>query len=52
MKDLRVSDDDLLMLMDAVILYESAMVFTHNSNADSARLCSLRERIRVIYNDL
>lgn len=51
MKDLRVSDGDLLLLMDALNLYESACVFTHNSSFDTSVLKDMREKIRVAYND-
>lgn len=47
MKDLRVTDKDLLLLMDAVNLLESAFIYTHYSHGDSCRLKDLRYEIRA-----
>lgn len=49
MKQLRVSDEDLLLLMDAVNLLESAFVYTHFSHGNSCRLKDLRDLIRTTY---
>lgn len=52
MKNLRVTDKDLLLLMDAVNLLESAFIYTHYSHGDSCRVKELRDRIRVAYNNM
>jgi hypothetical protein len=51
MKELRVTDKDLLLLMDAVNLLESAFVYTHYTHDDFWRTKDLKDRIRVVYND-
>jgi hypothetical protein len=51
MKELRITNEDLLLLMDAVNLMESAFVYTHSSNENSCRLKNLRNLIRIAYED-
>ena len=49
MKDLRVTNEELLLLMDAVNLLESAYVHTHAKEWQNFR--EMRERIRIAYED-
>ena len=49
MKDLRVTNEELLMLMDAVNLLESAYVYSHTKDWQNFR--EMRERIRIAYED-
>ena len=49
MKELRLTDKDLLLLMDAVNLLESAFCYTHFSHGNSCRLKDLRDKIRDAY---
>lgn len=49
MKDLRVTNEELLLLMDAVNLLDSAYVYTHTNECE--RIREIRERIRIAYED-
>lgn len=49
MKDLRVTNEELLLLMDAVNLLNSAYVYTHTN--ECKRLEEIRKRIRIAYED-
>lgn len=56
MKDLRVTNEELLLLKDAVNLLESAYVFTSKNESSTLtykcrQLQRLRERIRIAYED-